>query len=64
MFNVQQDTRDVVHYSNDIPVSKKNNYSRLTINHKVVLQRDLGMVESFTTTLLQIYCWVYIERSF
>jgi len=26
MFNVQQDTRDVVHHSNDIPVSK-NNYS-------------------------------------
>ena len=28
MFNVQQDTRDVVHHINgDIPVSKKNYYS-------------------------------------
>ena len=39
-------------------------YTAINENHKVVWQRDLGVVGYFTKTLLQIYCWVCFESIF
>jgi len=57
-------TRQMHRYTTMWNINVRNSVQWLTIHHKVMWQRDLAIVRSFTNTLLQIYCCVCYERIF